>query len=165
MGRALNKITNKIDFEYVFTSNKEAISNKQRRDVPSILVVDALFVIKINNKLFFKEEIAILEFYKSLLKWTEITTDNQLEEFHYYTIEYDEYENGSLLSLVPYSDTQAGIKSIWSKSESLPLFNLDYIVTMFFDLERNLSRDIENYFNIDLNRFIQHIPYISRLGD
>lgn len=157
--KTLKQIANKIDFEYEFTSNKEAISNKHRKDVPSILALDALFVIKVNDEVYLRAEIAILEFYKSLFKWKETITEDHIREFHYYTIEYDDYKNGAILSLLPCSDKQATIQSIWSESDTHHLFNLDYIVSKFCDLERNLRRDIEHYFNINLNSFIQHIPY------
>lgn len=150
-------ISSKISFEYNFVNDKGTISNKHKRDVSTILSVDATFTIKINNELYFETELAILEFYKSLYSWKkEITTDN-IPEFHYYTIEYADYEDGAILSLIPFSN-KARVKSIWAEQDLYNVFDLDYIVKEFTILEENLKRDIEEYFEIKLKDFIKHIP-------
>ncbi|KNE22265.1 hypothetical protein [Virgibacillus pantothenticus] len=149
---------NKINFEYHFVSDKGIISNKDKRDVPAILAVDATFSIKINNKLYFETELAILEFYKSLYEWKEKMTKDYIPEFHYYTIEYDDYEDGAILSLLPFSN-QARLESIWAESDIYNVFDLNYIVGAFIALEKNLRDDIEEYYEIKLKNFIKHIPY------
>ncbi|MDE5414264.1 DUF7878 domain-containing protein [Alkalihalobacterium chitinilyticum] len=160
----MNRLS-KIDFKYEFISNKGVISNKLRKDVPSILAVEALVVIRINNEIYFQAELAILEFYKSLFKWKEKVTKDHIAEFHYYTIEYDDYEDGALLSMLPLSDKKARFTSIWAESDIHNVFDLDYIVTMLCELERNLREDIELYFNINLEGFIKHIPFTIKIGE
>ncbi|WP_446539699.1 DUF7878 domain-containing protein, partial [Shouchella clausii] len=59
----MDSISSKITLDYTFTSQNGIISNRHKRDVPAILSVEALFIVKINNKLYFEAEIAILEFY------------------------------------------------------------------------------------------------------
>ncbi|OCA82598.1 hypothetical protein F7984_02425 [Pradoshia sp. D12] len=154
----MDSISNKIKFEYNFVVDKEMISKKHKRDVPAILAVDATFTIKINNELYFETELAILEFYKALYRWKEeITKKNPTPEFHYYTIEYADYENGAILSLIPFSN-KARVKSIWAEQDLYNVFDLDYIVMEFILLEEILKRDIEDYFDIRLKDFIKHIP-------
>lgn len=50
-------IDNKISFEYEFVTDKSMISNKDKKDVAKILNVDATFTIKINDELYFKEDL------------------------------------------------------------------------------------------------------------
>lgn len=160
MSDMISASTNKINFEYEFTSERGVISNKQKRDVPSILAVDALLTIKINNALYFEAELAILEFYKALFKWKEKIKNDVIPEFHYYTIEYDDYEDGAILSLLPFSD-KARVKTIWAEAELYNVFGLDYVVSEFCELEQKLRIDIERFFHIRLDSFLKHIPYCN----
>lgn len=146
-----------INFEYNFVVDKRIISQKHKRDVPTILAVDATFTIKINNELYFETELAILEFYKSLHGWKKEITKDNIPQFHYYTIEYADYEDGAILSLIPFSN-KARVKSIWAEQDLYNVFDLDYIVKEFTLLEENLKRDIEGYFEIKLKDFVKHIP-------
>ncbi|WP_409369042.1 hypothetical protein [Lysinibacillus sp. 38-6] len=151
-------VNTKINFELIFLGESEYISNKNKRDVPIILGVEAIFKIRINGALYFEEELAILEFYKSLYEWKGRIKENEVLPFHYYSIEYDNYEDGAILSLIPFSN-KARVKSIWAKSSVYNVFDLDYIVNEFLALEKKIKEDIESYFKIDLGKFIKHIPY------
>ena len=146
-----------ISFEYNFVVDKEIISQKHKRDVPTILAVDATFTITINNELYFETELAILEFYNALYRWKKTITRNHVPEFHYYSIEYDDYEDGAILSLIPFSN-KARVKSIWAEQDLYNVFELGYIVEEFTLLEQKLKRDIEEYFEIKLKDFVKHIP-------
>ncbi|WAA11681.1 hypothetical protein [Fervidibacillus halotolerans] len=156
----MDSISSKITFEYNFVVDNGIISNKDKRDVPTILAVEATLTIKINNELYFETELAILEFYKALYEWKNRVTDEHTPEFHYYTIEYDDYEDGAILSLIPFSN-KARVKSIWAEQDLYNIFDLDYIVREFIQLEQNLKRDIENYFGIELKKFIKQIPLVK----
>jgi hypothetical protein len=156
----MDSISSKITFEYNFVVDNGIISNKDKRDVPTILAVEATLTIKINNELYFETELAILEFYKALYEWKNRVTDEHIPEFHYYTIEYNDYEDGAILSLIPFSN-KARVKSIWAEQNLYNVFDLDYIVREFIQLEQNLKRDIENYFGIELKKFIKHIPLMK----
>ncbi|AIM16853.1 MULTISPECIES: hypothetical protein [Neobacillus] len=156
----MGSISSKITFEYKFVSDKGIISNRDKSDVPTILAVEATLTIKINNELYFETELAILEFYKALYKWKEKITEDKIPEFHYYTIEYADYEDGAILSLIPFSN-KARVKSIWAEQDLYNVFELDYIAREFIQLEANLKRDIENYFGINLKKFIKHIPSMN----
>lgn len=155
----MENTSNRITFHYEFISEKGTISNKDRRDVSVILTVDALFTIKINDAIYFEAELAILEFYKALFNWKETLTKENIIEFHYYTIEYDEYENGALISLIPFSN-KARVTSIWAQCEVNNVFDLDNAIQEFIALEERLRKDIEQFYQIDLKGFIKHIPLI-----
>lgn len=153
----MGRVGNKIHFEYHFVSDKGIISNKVRSDVPAILAVDAIFLIKINNILYFATELPILEFYKSLYEWTKEVTKDYIPEFRYYSIEHDEDE-GPILSLLPLSN-KAKLESIWAEANIYNVFDLNYIVNEFLTVENSLREDIEEYYNIKLKYFMKHIPY------
>lgn len=155
-GKKLRQM-NKIRFEYKFVDDQSMISNKDKSNESIILAVDATFTIKINDELYFEADLAILEFYKTLHLWKEKVLKGKIPEFHYYTIHYDEYEDGALISLIPFAD-KARVKSIWAEQDLYNVFPLDYIVNELLLLEENLKSDIENYFDIKLQKFIKHIP-------
>lgn len=154
----MTSIPNRVSFIYQFLNDPSAISNKDRKNIPAILYIDATVTVKINDVRYFEADLAILEFYKALYMWKrETLTQGVIPEFHYYTIEYDDYEDGAILSLIPFSN-KARLTSIWAEQNLYNVFDLDYIVAAFFQLEENLKRDIEAYFGIQLSKFIKHIP-------
>ncbi|GAF64670.1 hypothetical protein BTS2_1566 [Bacillus sp. TS-2] len=150
---------NKVIFDYRFTSEKDSLHYKMRKDVSSLLNVSTVFKIYINEDLYFEqEEFPILEFYKYLYKWKiAIQKDKKVYEFHYYSIEHDEYEEGAIISLIPFGDKMR-LKSIWAELELYNVFELDYLISELIALETRLKRDLENYFQIELDKFIKHIP-------
>ncbi|MBP2076954.1 hypothetical protein [Oceanobacillus polygoni] len=156
----MDSISSQVKFHYNFTSDASDISNKQRKDVSSILDITAKLSIYINDDCYFdEEEFPILEFYKYLYKWKERTNDlNEVQEFHYYTLEYDEYDDGAILSLIPFGGDKARLKSIWSQEDLYNVFDVSYIKDEFMALETALKKDIEEYFEINLEKFLKHIP-------
>lgn len=156
----MDSLSSQINFNYKFTSEKDCISYKKRRDVNSILNVSARFTININNEIYFEqEEFPIFEFYKYLYNWVNTNKKyNNIQEFHYYTLEYDEYDGGAIISLIPFGGKMARVKSIWAEQELYNVFDLEYIVNEFTILENNLKQDIEEYFDIRLTDFNKHIP-------
>ena len=154
----MNIITNHIQIDFDLECDRTMISNRNRRDAAAILSVDALCTITINHQLYFKAELAIFEFYKTLYMWKQQVKEDKLRPFHYYTIEYDEYEDGAILSLIPYS-SKARLTTIWEEQPIYNMFELDDIVNYFFLMERRLKQQIETYFDIQLDRFVKHIPY------
>lgn len=154
----MNNISNQLTITYNFINKEDALSNKDRRNVPAILAVDATLTIKVNDALYFEADLAILEFYKSLFMWTTEITPDYIPEFHYYSVEYADYEQGAILSLVPFSN-QARLKTIWPQQELYNVFDIDYIVEELTHLERNLADDLVQYFGITLQSFVKHIPY------
>lgn len=147
----------KIQFMYNFVSLNDSISNKDHQNVAKILSVDATLTILVDDKLYFETELAILEFYKALWQWKESVTDEQIPPFHYYTVEYADYEEGAILSLIP-CGSKATIHSIWAEQPLENMFKCDEIISVFLQLEMDLKRAIEQYFNIDMLKFLNHIP-------
>nr|WP_100332182.1 hypothetical protein [Bacillus xiapuensis] len=122
--------------------------------------ITANFSIFIDADCYFdEEEFPILEFYKYLYEWKERTDAlNKVQEFHYYTIEYDDYEDGAILSLILFGGDKAKLKSIWSQEDLYNVFDISYIKDKFMALESSLKKAIEEYFEIDLEKFLRHIP-------
>lgn len=146
-----------IQFMYNFVSPNDSISNKDHQNAAKILSVDATVTILVDDKLYFETELAILEFYKALWQWKESVTDEQIPPFHYYTVEYADYEEGAILSLLP-CGSNATIHSIWAEQPLENMFKCDEIISVFLQLEMDLKRAIEQYFNIDMLKFLNHIP-------
>lgn len=146
-----------IRFMYNFVSYNDSITNKDQRNVAEILSVDATLTITIGGELYFETELAILEFYKALWKWKRSVTDEHIPAFHYYTVEYDDYEDGAILSLIPFG-SKARVTSIWAEQPLDNVFDVNKIVPTFLQLETDLKRAIEQHFNIDLTKFLKHIP-------
>lgn len=156
----MDSLSSQVKFTYEFTSEKDCISYKKRKEVNSILNVSARFIILINNEVYFdQEEFPILEFYKYLYNWVNANKKyNIIQEFHYYSLEFDEYDEGAIVSLIPFHKNMARLKSIWAEQELYNVFDLHYIVNELTALEKRLKRDIEEYFDIRLEDFIKHIP-------
>lgn len=142
---------------YNFVSANDSISNKDHQNVAKILSVDATVTILVDGILYFETELAILEFYKVLWQWKQSVIDEQFPPFHYYTIEYADYEEGAILSLIP-CGSKARMTSIWAEQPLENMFKRDEIISVFLQLETDLKRAIEQYFNIDLLKFLKHIP-------
>jgi len=148
--------TPSIKFDYEFTSDKDVISFKRRKDVPTILNVSARLTIYINDEVYVDvEEVPVLEFYKSLFKWVHANEKyGKIQAFHYYSIEYDE---DAILSFIPFAN-RARFKTCWEENQLYNIFDLEYIVQQLNQLEKNLKSDIEDYFGMELKDFIRHIP-------
>jgi hypothetical protein len=151
---------NNLQFTYQFINEPTAITNKHNRDVPTILSIDATLTVIIKGEVYLEAEIAILEFYKALLKWKQEVTTSHIPAFYYYTIEHDDCEEGegAILSMLPFAD-KARITTIWAEVDSYNVFDQPYAVSKLMELEARLKRDIENYFHIDLEKFVRNIPY------
>ncbi|WP_404460706.1 hypothetical protein [Sutcliffiella horikoshii] len=149
---------NNLQFTYQFINEPNAIFNKHFKDVPTILSIDATLTVKIKDETYFEAEIAILEFYKALLKWKQKVTTSHIPSFHYYSIEYDDYEDGAILSILPFAD-KARITTIWAEVDIYNVLDQSYAVSKLMELEAALRRGLEDYFQIELEKFVRHIPY------
>ncbi|KAA1036990.1 hypothetical protein ERX35_010070 [Macrococcus equipercicus] len=61
-----------------------------KKDITKLIFIEGDLTIKINNILFFKESIAMLEFYFYLDKWLKYIYDFEVVDFEYYSIEIEE---------------------------------------------------------------------------
>ncbi|MGX8178917.1 DUF7878 domain-containing protein [Exiguobacterium artemiae] len=154
----MSSTPNQVMFAYTFLNQPAALSNRSAKDIPAILSIEASFTITMNNDIYFETSLSILEFYKSLYRWKEKITETSVLEFNYYSVEFDANEKGAIISMIPFSN-QGRIKSIWGESDRYNVFPLDMLVSSLLDLEQRLKSDIETYFNVQLDKFIHHIPY------
>ncbi len=152
-----------LEIIYTFVNEEDAISNRDRRDVPKILAIDALVTVKIAGDIYFQEEIAVLEFYKALYQWRKQMTNTDTQKFDYFSIENDQ-EEGPILSLLPFAN-KARVKTIWPLVDVYNVFELVEAVKVFCELEESLKAEIERYFGIELKRFLKHIPYYFPLNN
>lgn len=151
---------NDLQITYVFLNEGHAIANRDSRDVPKILSVDARVVIEINGEIYFDAELPVLEFYKALYEWKRKIKKSEINEFHYYSIENDA-EEGAILSLIPFAN-QARVKTIWPKIDVYSVFESNEAVHVFCKQEETLKEEIEAHFDIQIKRFLKHIPlYLS----
>ncbi|MDI3411743.1 hypothetical protein QKW52_22145 [Bacillus sonorensis] len=65
----MDSVSNKVEFNYQFTSDESDIPKKMRKDPSVAMRVEGKFEIKINGNTYFKENLALLEFYVSLNEW------------------------------------------------------------------------------------------------
>ncbi|WP_044746938.1 hypothetical protein [Bacillus alveayuensis] len=152
----MDSISNKIEFFYQFTSNESDIPKRLRKDPSTAFRIEGDFKIRINDQLYFEENIALLEFYLYLNKWiSKIEKKGTVPEFRYYSLEYDEDE--PIISLLPF-DKKARINSIWEVQKIYNVFDLNYIVEKLTSLCFQLGEDIERHYNIKLKTFIDKVP-------
>lgn len=114
-------------------------------------------MIQINQIVYLNISVPILELYKALYRWKEQVKPTNVPEFHYYSVEHDD-KDGAILSMLPFS-SQGRITSIWGEVDVYNVLPLNDLVVALFRLENDLKSDIETYFGIKLDHFIQNIPY------
>ncbi|MCI4126258.1 hypothetical protein [Bacillus haynesii] len=145
-----------VGFDYKFTSDESDIPMKMRKDPSVAMRVEGELEIKINENTYFKENIALLEFYVSLNEWIKkIQKKNKVTEYRYYTMEYEKDE--PIISLIPF-DYQARLTTIWKTEQLYNVFDLDYITEQMEILHEKLGRDIELHYRISLKSFVGKIP-------
>ena len=98
--------------------------------------VEGELEIKINEITYFKENIALLEFYVSLNEWIKRTRKNKVTEYRYYTMEYEKGE--PIISLIPF-DYKARLTTIWKTQQLYNVFDLDYITEQMEISRKNLD--------------------------
>ena len=152
----MDSVSNKVEFNYQFTSDESDIPKKMRKDPSVAMRVEGKFEIKINGNTYFKENLALLEFYVSLNEWIKkIKKKNKATEYRYYTMEYEEDE--PIISLIPF-DNKARLTTIWETQQLYNVFDLNYIIEQMEILKEKLKQDIELHYKISVKHFIGRIP-------
>ncbi|MFJ7362876.1 hypothetical protein ACIQWQ_01990 [Peribacillus frigoritolerans] len=152
----MDKLSNSIEFEYEFTTDRDCIPFDLRNSPAVALRVEGILTIKINNDIYFQADIALLEFYLYLLKWVQTNKKGRdVQEFKYYSLEFDEDE--AIISLLPFGNS-ARLASIWEVNKLYNVFELNYIVQKLTQLTTRLGKDIENHYDIQMNTFIGKVP-------
>ncbi|WP_458354494.1 DUF7878 domain-containing protein [Peribacillus frigoritolerans] len=152
----MDKPFNSVEFEYEFTTDRDSIPFDLRNSPTVALRVEGILTIKINNDIYFQADIALLEFYLYLLKWGQTNKKGRdVQEFKYYSLEFDEDE--AIISLLPFGNS-ARLASIWEVNKLYNVFELNYIVQKLTQLTTRLGKDIENHYDIQMNTFIGKVP-------
>jgi hypothetical protein len=152
----MDKSSNSVEFEFEFTTDKDSIPFDLRHSPAVALRVEGILTIKINNDIYFQADIALLEFYLYLLKWVQTNKKGRdVQEFKYYSLEFDEDE--AIISILPFGNS-ARLASIWEVNKLYNVFELSYIVQKLTQLTNRLGRDIENHYDIQMNTFIGKVP-------
>ncbi|MBU8785256.1 MULTISPECIES: DUF7878 domain-containing protein [Bacillus] len=152
----MDGVSNQVEFNYKFTSEEADIPKKMKKDPSVAMRVEGELEIRINGNTYFKENIALLEFYASLNEWIKkVKKKNKVTEYRYYTMEYEEDE--PIISLIPF-DHKARLMTIWETQQLYNVFDLHYIIKQMEMLHEKLGRDIELHYKISLKNFIGKIP-------
>ena len=155
----MDRLSNSVEFEYEFTTDKGSIPFDLRNSPAVALRVEGILTIKISNDTYFQSDIALLEFYLYLLKWVQTNKKGGVvQEFKYYSLEFDEDE--AIISLFPFGN-KARLASIWEVNKLYNVFELNYIVQKLTQLTNRLGKDIENHFELQMNTFIGKVPLKS----
>lgn len=152
----MDSLSNQVAFDYQFTSGESDIPKRLIKDPSVAYRIEGDFQIKINDTLYFKENIALLEFYLYLRRWLlDIEKNGGAREIHYYTLEYDEDE--PIISVIPF-DRKARLTSIWALEQLYNIFDWNYLVEKLSALCDRLGKDIEDHYHIQLKTFINKVP-------
>jgi hypothetical protein len=73
----MDSLYNKVEFAYQFTTPASDIPEDLKKDPAVVYRIDGDFEIKINGSVYFKENIALLEFYLYLDRW--ISTEKRCD--------------------------------------------------------------------------------------
>ncbi|MEM5018433.1 hypothetical protein WKH31_19270 [Metabacillus indicus] len=151
----MDKLFNSLEFTYEFTSDSHCIPDCLKTDASTALRIEGLLTIKINGQIYFKADLALLEFYLYLNAWSKKNKKTRsINEFHYYSMEFDE---GAILSLLPFGQ-KARLASIWEEEQMYNVFDLSYVSEKLIDLMDCLEKDIEEYYGLKIKSFIGKVP-------
>ncbi|WLR41841.1 hypothetical protein LC087_13455 [Bacillus carboniphilus] len=144
----MNHLSNKIEINYQFTSGASEIPKNRRKDPSIAYMIEGDLIIRINNRLYFKENLALLEFYLCLDDWFKnIKKKHKIIEFKYYTLEYE--EDQPIIELLPFND-KARLKSIWEEEQVYNVFDLHYLVQQMKGLYYELGDAIQQHYQISI---------------
>ncbi|WP_233880040.1 DUF7878 domain-containing protein [Virgibacillus halodenitrificans] len=135
----MDNASSQINISFNFISDISNIDYKKKKDFSNVYNIQGMLNIRIENELFFSEEIALLEFYIQVKKWLSNKFDGS---FYYNTIEVEGDDN-PLIKFVA-SDNNYFISSPWgqdkviakAKAESL----IESIKIFTEDFEEELYR-------------------------
>jgi hypothetical protein len=106
------KNTKMIKLNALFKTRSQDIREDDKRDPVVLYRIETDLEIIIEENIFFKEDVAIGEFYIELKRWL-LNIENQvITDFGYYTIEYDED-----IPILEFKVASKGIRiqSIWGR--------------------------------------------------
>lgn len=119
----MDNTSSQINISFKLTSDISNIDYKKKKDYSNVYNIQGMLDIRINNELFFSEEIALLEFYIQVKKWFRNKLDGS---FYYNTIEVEDDDN-PLIKFVA-SDNKYFISSPWGKSQIIVTSSADSLI-------------------------------------
>ncbi|UTH14710.1 DUF7878 domain-containing protein [Macrococcus equipercicus] len=147
---------NDISVKYHFTSNFKNLSFSEKMNVANLYLIEGILVIKLGNKIYFEENVALLEFWILLDRWIKNIETHNISSFKYYTLELD--ENIPLFSLIPYKDKFL-IEVIEIKEKVENLLPQDKVIEEFKKVHLNLSNDIQSHYGIFIEDYLDKVPF------
>lgn len=151
----MDGLSGKITFEYKFTSTKNDIQKVV--DATSVFQVEGIFIIKIDDIVWFYEDIPLLELYLYLERWQRksFVSNKEWDNFEYYSLEYEEKK--PILEIKRYHKTKSKIRSVWKKQIG-PVLDAEIVGKELNCLCNRLGKDIEQHFEILLKTYINRVP-------
>ncbi|MGP4066380.1 DUF7878 domain-containing protein [Oceanobacillus sp. M65] len=119
----MDNTSSQINISFKLTSDISNIDYKKKKDYSNVYNIQGMLNIRINNELFFSEEIALLEFYIQVKKWFRNKLDGS---FYYNTIEVEDEDN-PLIKFVA-SDNKYFISSPWGQSQIIATAKTDSLI-------------------------------------
>ncbi|WP_289649463.1 hypothetical protein [Macrococcus bovicus] len=147
---------NSFSVNYRFTSNFNRLSFGERMDVANLYLIEGILVIKIVDKVYFEEDVALLEFWILLDRWLKNIESENIRAFRYYTLEMD--DNIPLFSLIPYQDKFL-IEVIEVKEMAANLLPQDKVIEAFKNVHSHLYNDIQNHYGIYIDDYLDKVPF------
>lgn len=119
----MDNTSSQINISFKLTSDISNIDYKKKKDYSNVYNIQGMLNIRINNELFFSEEIALLEFYIQVKKWFRSKLDGS---FYYNTIEVEDDDN-PLIKFVA-SSNKYFISSPWGESQIIATARADSLI-------------------------------------
>lgn len=147
---------NNFSVDYHFTSNFNRLSFSERMNIANLYLIEGILVIKIGDKVYFEENVALLEFWTLLDRWLKNSESENIPAFRYYTLELD--DNIPLFSLIPYQDKFL-IEVIEVKERAGNLLSQDKVIETFKEVHSHLYHDIQNHYGIYIENYLDKVPF------
>ncbi|MDA8235993.1 MAG: hypothetical protein M0Z31_14605 [Clostridia bacterium] len=147
-------ISSKLEINYRLDRTKEIerelISSKNYKLLADI---EGELQIYINRELFFSDDyILILEFGISLIKWLENIDRNNIIDYSYSTMDYND---GPILELIFNSLGLVSIRSEWQKFRCDEQFNFKEIRKAIEKFLESFKKDLQSEYEINITDFVK----------
>lgn len=139
---------NKIEISFNIVDTPSSVEGaKVQVDVGGILEI------LINTNSFFKEEdLLLLELAISLRKWLEDVNKNNIRDFYYESMDYEEQP---ILEFVQITNEHWNVGSVWQEFENKDYLDLDELFNAAKTYIEKLADELKSKFNLDVSAFIK----------
>jgi hypothetical protein len=150
-----NLSSKELAFSYKFNGNRDDIPKGEEQNPATVFLVDGNLSIKIDNVLYFSEDIALFEFYLYLDRWMNELSLQLEKNYNYFSIEVEEED--PIISF-QYYNSLGRIRSIWETEAMNTVFNASYLTKKLKDLHQKLGEDIKTAYDLNLDVFRKKPP-------